>query len=364
MKASQKSSQRSFIQHDYEVPRQLWAMEELYRELEIENPELRNNPYYVRLRRSFREFSDPHERTPRISISSSLLGSLKTNTGAPIRPIRMSPQRTKLDYIYRIVERYPRIFTDNLKDVFRPLTNPVRISATGIPYIEREGSAGPIRYYYFIGKSKPVRLWDEGILRLYPQMEYSYDPEQGTYTITGGPDGDIEVKPYSTATNGSIIPYHTNVPDKSNYTVNTASPENIWSKDKLKQIYYVQYGNTAGFLMQIREIPETVVPTRFRGKDQWETKPPEWTEAQPKTDEETNSVELADAIRKLANTIIGSVQASGRTVDRQDVEKALYSEFGKQVRSWLKSQGEKHSKSKARQVIQDLVSEVLNHDAR
>ena len=77
MKASQKSSQRSFIQHDYEVPRQLWAMEELYRELEIENPELRNNPYYVRLRRSFREFSDPHERTPRISISSSLLGSLK-----------------------------------------------------------------------------------------------------------------------------------------------------------------------------------------------------------------------------------------------------------------------------------------------
>lgn len=362
-----KNRRGGFIEHEYDVPRQLWAMEELYRELEIENPDLEENQYYKRLRRSFREFSDPTERTPRISISASLTGSLKTRPGSPVKTIRKSPYRTKVDYIYRMVERRPRVFTDNLSSVFAPSSNPVRISWNNVPYVESGKEGKVIRYYYYPGNSKRVRLWDEGSLRLYPKVDYSYDPQKGTYLVSGATEEPFEVKPFSSDSDGTIIPYHSNIPNPSDYTVNTVSPSGFWAQGKIKQIFFLQYGNNEGFRMLIKDIPETVIPLRAKGKEEW------IADAQPRPDtqpeerevvEQPRAQDISDSIKDLVLILREYSERTGNITDIRTMIKTVYAEYGKALRKWLKQKGEKHTKDSAYDFIEDIIMGVYGNDAR
>lgn len=61
-----------FIPYNYHVNAEDWADELFFRELELENPDLTDLPFYSALRTTHREKSDPAERLPRIDVAYAL----------------------------------------------------------------------------------------------------------------------------------------------------------------------------------------------------------------------------------------------------------------------------------------------------
>ena len=67
-----KGKTNRFIPYHYSVQEQEWPNEMFFRELEIENPNLMNIPYYTALRSSLREKADSNERMTNIPVSQIL----------------------------------------------------------------------------------------------------------------------------------------------------------------------------------------------------------------------------------------------------------------------------------------------------
>lgn len=61
-----------FIPYNYHVNAEDWADELFFRELELENPDLVDLPFYNALRTTHREKSDQAERLPRIDVAYAL----------------------------------------------------------------------------------------------------------------------------------------------------------------------------------------------------------------------------------------------------------------------------------------------------
>jgi len=189
----QKGPPRKAINHPYRVPQSAWGHEELFRELEFENSNLSDLPYYNRLRGSFREFSDEGERLPRISIYNTLKEraldvGFSNQKKIVARNRRMS---TEFNYTSRLVEKVAlkTVITSELYKVFARSENPVKEDSFGIPFDERTREGMTVRRYYF-----PDGIREEvvgrGILRYDPIYTYEIYPLTNTALIREGFAGE------------------------------------------------------------------------------------------------------------------------------------------------------------------------------
>lgn len=89
---------QKFIPYNYRIEREQWAEEMFYRDLEFENPDLINIPYYNAMRTSARERFDTAERLPRIDIASAMRfrGAQEITMS---KPKRTHPDHTQLNYL-------------------------------------------------------------------------------------------------------------------------------------------------------------------------------------------------------------------------------------------------------------------------
>ena len=89
---------QKFIPYNYRIEREQWAEEMFYRDLEFENPDLINIPYYNSMRTSARERFDTAERLPRIDIASAMRfrGAQEITMS---KPMRTHPDHTQLNYL-------------------------------------------------------------------------------------------------------------------------------------------------------------------------------------------------------------------------------------------------------------------------
>ena len=89
---------QKFIPYNYRIEKEQWVEEMFYRDLEFENPDLINIPYYNAMRTSARERFDSAERLPRIDIASAMRfrGAQEIMVA---KPMRVHPNHTQMDYL-------------------------------------------------------------------------------------------------------------------------------------------------------------------------------------------------------------------------------------------------------------------------
>ena len=128
---------RKHINKSYNIERpEFWEAELEMRDLEFQNPNLRNLPYFQELRQNFRERADREEREPRISVA---------------RAISMV--------------REPPVELDPVKEI------PTHVDATTRSFLEGMMLEGPIRLRY-VPDTRPKPL---------PWKTFRYDEESPSY---------------------------------------------------------------------------------------------------------------------------------------------------------------------------------------
>lgn len=175
---------RKHINKSYNVERpEFWEQELEMRDLEFQNPALKNLPYFQELRQNFRERSDREEREPRISVSKAI--SMVREPPVEIDPIKQIPTHldaTSRSFVESVLEEGPM----RLRYVPDGKSKPIawtpfvylgerRSYARLVPSTARFGSMPAFDRQVITSKGVYVkRLWNYFILRYHPLITAVY----------------------------------------------------------------------------------------------------------------------------------------------------------------------------------------------
>lgn len=178
-----------FTDYHYRIEKENWPEEMFYRDLELENPDLINLPYYSAIRSSARERFDPAERMPRINVASAM--SLRGDHELIVRQkVRVHPNHTEVTFMSHYLMTVRATLDRNL------LTHPQHPwtpfgDRMAYRWVEKDGK--PYAEIFIPGKNtkdadEPAQYFmtafpAETILRYEPLMVLRFSGPEEPYTI-------------------------------------------------------------------------------------------------------------------------------------------------------------------------------------
>jgi len=220
---SEHGEPRKFIPYHYSIPEGEWSAEMFFRELETENPNLLNIPYYASIRKTLREKADPSERLPRIPIAQ-IMGYEPHNKTVKVMTVDRSGEFTSVTSMeMRLIPNSRAIYTFiekkenyNVKwKIGDPLNNVgvsfYRYISEKAPAFKQESTKISVVYYEtwrgpdgsIHGAMKTIRNSNHFILRLNPLIIAWYqDPESSEYYVSNISDGTSE----KIESSGALLP--------------------------------------------------------------------------------------------------------------------------------------------------------------
>ena len=187
-----------FIPHNYRIEREQWGEELFYRDLEFENPDLINIPYYNAMRTSARERFDPSERLPRLDVAS-IMKFRGVNDLVVKRPIPIHNLHTPMNYMSYLISSPKPVLDRTLishkkgegwrvypQGAYRYGKNTMNPDMLNLEIIDK------------VNGRREVRNCNRIILRYSPLIVASFTDPAGEYTISdkvNGEDFSTEVLP-------------------------------------------------------------------------------------------------------------------------------------------------------------------------